>query len=409
MIDNNLISPFAISIIEKLSRHNHQAYLVGGCIRDILSNIKPKDFDIATNATPEEIRKIFKASRIIGKRFKLVHIYKGTEIIEVATFRSGNDKDQSSNFLQKDGSGKIIRDNIWGTIEDDSLRRDFTINSLYYCPTSKKIIDKNNGQQDIRKKKIVSIGDPIKRFEEDPVRCLRAIRFSNKLKFKIDNQIKDAIYKKGHLLKDISNARMFDEFCKLFMNGFAYPNFKKINTFSLDQVFIEQYKNTIWQKICIESMKNTDNRLNNGKTANPGFLLAAIMWPSLLSHCIDKNQINLKKFFRNMDKVIKNQQKRTAIPRKFFSYIKDIWFLQLKLHSRIKNHPYKTLKNSRFRAAYDFLLIREKACNIKDGPGSWWTKFQEFDKQGKENLIKELKDKQDEESFKSFGFQRELI
>ena len=138
MIDNNLISPFAISIIEKLSRHNHQAYLVGGCIRDILSNIKPKDFDIATNATPEEIRKIFKASRIIGKRFKLVHIYKGTEIIEVATFRSGNDKDQSSNFLQKDGSGKIIRDNIWGTIEDDSLRRDFTINSLYYCPISKK-------------------------------------------------------------------------------------------------------------------------------------------------------------------------------------------------------------------------------------------------------------------------------
>ena len=221
MIDNKKISNFAISIVEKLNKNNFEAYLVGGCVRDLLCGLSPKDFDIATSATPIEIKKIFKASRIIGKRFKLVHIFDRSELIEVATFRSGETTDNDSNLV-KDESGKIIRDNIWGTLEQDTHRRDFTINALYYCPTSKKIEDNNNGLQHINKGLVVSIGDPQKRFAEDPVRCLRAIRFSNKLSFKIDNQIKEAIYKKGHLLANISNARLFDEFCKIESHLFLF-------------------------------------------------------------------------------------------------------------------------------------------------------------------------------------------
>ena len=219
MIDNKKISKFAISVVNDLQKNNFQAYLVGGCVRDALTGIEPKDFDIATNATPEQVRKVFKASRIIGKRFKLVHVFNRSELLEVATFRAGNNQSQQDSNLITDSSGKIIRDNVWGTLQEDCHRRDFTVNALYYCPISKEIEDHNDGLKHINKKIIVSIGDPLRRFEEDPVRSLRAIRFSNKLNFKIDNLVKEAIYEKGHLLSDISNARLFDEFCKIFLNG----------------------------------------------------------------------------------------------------------------------------------------------------------------------------------------------
>ena len=185
MIDNKKISKFAISVIQDLQNHNFQAYLVGGCVRDALSGIEPKDFDIATSATPEQVRKIFKASRIIGKRFKLVHVFNRSELLEVATFRSGNNQTNDDANLIKDEAGKILRDNVWGTLDQDCYRRDFTVNALYYCPISKTIEDKSDGLKHIHKKVIVSIGDPQRRFEEDPVRSLRAIRFSNKLGFKL--------------------------------------------------------------------------------------------------------------------------------------------------------------------------------------------------------------------------------
>ena len=194
MLDSTKFSSFAISIIQTLQDNNFEAYLVGGCIRDALTGIRPKDFDIATNATPEEVRKLFKASRIIGKRFKLVHVFSRTELIEVATFRAGKLKKQNSDTLVKDESGKILRDNTWGTIQQDCHRRDFTVNALYYCPVKDQIQDFHAGLKHINKKILVSIGDPQGRFEEDPVRALRAVRFSTKLGFKIDNKIKDAIY-----------------------------------------------------------------------------------------------------------------------------------------------------------------------------------------------------------------------
>ena len=410
MIDNKKISKFAISVVDDLQKNNFQAYLVGGCVRDALSGIEPKDFDIATNATPEQVRKIFKASRIIGKRFRLVHVFNRSELLEVATFRSGdNDKNDPDNLIT-DSSGKIIRDNIWGTLEQDCKRRDFTVNALYYCPISKKIEDYNNGLKHIHKKIIVSIGDPQRRFEEDPVRSLRAIRFSNKLNFKIDNPIKDAIYDKGHLLSNISNARMFDEFCKIFLNGMGEKNFIKLCSFNLNKYLIisRPEKNDFSNDVIIQALKNTDDRVKNQQSITPGFLMAALLWPTLLEKCSRDGEINIRKFFRSMDGVLRNQQKLTAVPRKFSSYIKDIWVLQLKLHSRIGSQPYKTLRHPRFRAAYDFLLVRERAANDKNGLGKWWTDFQKNDDSLRGSIIAQMKEKNDEESSKKFGFYNEL-
>ena len=409
MINHKKISKFAISIIKELNKNNYQGYLVGGCVRDLLCGLEPKDFDIATDATPDQIRKIFKASRIIGKRFKLVHVFNRTELIEVATFRSGEDQNNNGNLI-KDQSGKIIRDNIWGSLEQDSHRRDFTVNSIYYSPLSKKFVGHKDGLSDIHKKNIVSIGDPKKRFSEDPVRCLRAIRFSNKLNFKIDGKIKDAIYEKGHLLSSISNARLFDEFCKIFLNGMAEKNFKKLTSFGLNKYLVSTNpeKNEFTSRVIIEALRNTDKRLINSQSVTPGFLVAALLWPELLEKSLTKGEINLRKFFRSMDQVLKRQQRITAIPRKFHSYIKDIWVLQLKLHSRIGKQPYKTLKHPRFRAAYDFMLIREKASNEIKGLGKWWTDFQRNDDDLKKSLINNLKEKDTQESFKTFGFSQEL-
>jgi len=409
LINHKKISKFAISIIKELNKNNYQGYLVGGCVRDLLCGLEPKDFDIATDATPDQIRKIFKASRIIGKRFKLVHVFNRTELIEVATFRSGEDQNNNGNLI-KDQSGKIIRDNIWGSLEQDSHRRDFTVNSIYYSPLSKKFVGHKDGLSDIHKKNIVSIGDPKKRFSEDPVRCLRAIRFSNKLDFKIDGKIKDAIYEKGHLLSSISNARLFDEFCKIFLNGMAEKNFKKLTSFGLNKYLVSTNpeKNEFTSRVIIEALRNTDKRLINSQSVTPGFLVAALLWPELLEKSLTKGEINLRKFFRSMDQVLKRQQRITAIPRKFHSYIKDIWVLQLKLHSRIGKQPYKTLKHPRFRAAYDFMLIREKASSEIKGLGKWWTDFQRNDDNLKKSLINNLKEKDTQESFKTFGFSQEL-
>ena len=409
MINNKKISKFAISIVKDLHKNNFKAYLVGGCVRDLLCGINPKDFDIATDATPEQIRKIFRASRIIGKRFKLVHVFNRSELIEVATFRSGNNGFNDGNLVT-DQSGKIIRDNVWGTLEEDTYRRDFTINALYYCPITGKIEDYNKGLKHIHNKEIVSIGDPDLRFEEDPVRSLRAIRFCTKLNFKINNNIKEAIYKKGHLLSSVSNARLFDEFCKIFLNGMAEKNFNKLVSFGLNKYLVSTNLNgcEFSNQLIIEALRNTDKRIKNNQSITPGFLIAAFLWPQLIKKSLKGNEINLKKFFRSMDSILRNQQKITAIPRKFHTYIKDIWILQLKLHSRIGRQPYKTLKHPRFRAAYDFLLIREKATAKTKDLGFWWTEFQKNNEDLKKKLINDLKKNNLEESTKIFGFSKEL-
>ena len=404
-------SPLSIEIIKKLNKSGFQAYLVGGCVRDLLAGIKPKDFDVSTNATPEEVRKIFRSSRIIGKRFRLVHVFSRNELIEVSTFRANMSRDENTSEVLKDSEGKILRDNVWGTLEEDCIRRDFSINALYFDPLQNFLHDFHNGLHHIQKKLLVSIGDPQLRFEEDPVRSLRAIRFSSKLNFKISNDVKKAIYEKGHLLGNISNARMFDEFCKIFLTKHAIDNFEKLNSFGVIKYLInsETYnEHSFGLKLQHAALINTDNRLKASKSVTPGFLIAALLWPRLIDVSKENGGLNLRKFFRSMDKTIREQQVLTAVPRKFHGYIKDIWSLQLKLETRLGHQPYKILNHPRFRAAYDFLLLREEASEDTQGIGDWWTHFQKVNRPAKIELLKKLRESRNGPVEKKFGFLKEL-
>ncbi len=400
-----------MEIVKKLKQSGFQGYLVGGCVRDSLVGIKAKDFDVSTDATPEEVRKIFRASRIIGKRFRLVHVFSRNELIEVSTFRANASKKDDGSGVVKDSEGKILRDNVWGTLEEDCIRRDFSINALYFDPIENKLCDFHNGLQHIQKKILVSIGDPLIRFEEDPVRSLRAIRFSSKLDFKISNDVKDAIYQKGHLLGNISNARMFDEFCKIFLTKKALNNFNKLDSFGVLKYLIntDNYvENSFGLRFQHAALINTDNRLKASKSVTPGFLIAALLWPKLIDASKDKGSLNLRKFFRSMDRIIREQQVLTAVPRKFHGYIKDIWSLQLKLETRLGHQPYKILNHPRFRAAYDFLLLREEAARDSQGMGAWWTEFQKVNRPGKIELLKLLRESRSGPVEKKFGFLEEL-
>jgi poly(A) polymerase len=410
-LKGNKFSPLAMEIVKKLKRSGFQGYLVGGCVRDSLVGIKAKDFDVSTDATPEEVKKIFRASRIIGKRFRLVHVFSRNELIEVSTFRANTSKKDDGSGVVKDSEGKILRDNVWGTLEEDCIRRDFSINALYFDPIENKLCDFHNGLQHIQKKILVSIGDPLIRFEEDPVRSLRAIRFSSKLDFKISNDVKDAIYQKGHLLGNISNARMFDEFCKIFLTKKALNNFNKLDSFGVLKYLIntDNYvENSFGLRFQHAALINTDNRLKASKSVTPGFLIAALLWPKLIDASKDKGSLNLRKFFRSMDRIIREQQVLTAVPRKFHGYIKDIWSLQLKLETRLGHQPYKILNHPRFRAAYDFLLLREEAARDSQGMGAWWTEFQKVNRPGKIELLKLLRESRSGPVEKKFGFLEEL-
>ena len=411
ILKENKFSPLAIEVVKKLKQSGFQGYLVGGCVRDSLVGIKAKDFDVSTDATPEEVRKIFRSSRIIGKRFRLVHVFSRNELIEVSTFRANTSKQDNGSGVVKDSEGKILRDNVWGTLEEDCIRRDFSINALYFDPIENHLCDFHSGLQHIQKKILVSIGDPLIRFEEDPVRSLRAIRFSSKLNFKIANDVKEAIYQKGHLLGNISNARMFDEFCKIFLTKKALDNFNKLDTFGVLRYLINtdrHAENSFSLRFQQAALINTDNRLKASKSVTPGFLIAALLWPRLIDASKEKGNLNLKKFFRSMDRIIREQQVLTAVPRKFHGYIKDIWSLQLKLETRLGHQPYKVLNHPRFRAAYDFLLLREEAARDSQGMGDWWTQFQKINRPGKIELLKSLRESRSGPVEKKFGFLEEL-
>ena len=411
ILNEDKFSPFAIEIVKKLKQSGFQGYLVGGCVRDSLVGIKAKDFDVSTDATPEEVRKLFRSSRIIGKRFRLVHVFNRNELIEVSTFRSNASKQSNISEVVKDSEGKILRDNVWGTLEEDCVRRDFSINALYFDPIESDLRDFHNGLNHIQKKILVSIGDPLVRFEEDPVRSLRAIRFSSKLNFKISNDVKEAIYQKGYLLGNISNARMFDEFCKIFLTKNALNNFNKLDSFGILKYLVNSSgyaEDTFGLRFQHAALINTDNRLKASKSITPGFLIAALLWPKLVDASKEKGILNLRKFFRSMDRIIREQQTLTAVPRKFHGYIKDIWSLQLKLETRLGHQPYKILNHPRFRAAYDFLLLREEAANDTQGIGEWWTQFQRINRPGKIELLKSLRESRNGPVEKKFGFLEEL-
>ena len=393
------ISPNALKVLYRLSDVGFHAFIVGGGVRDLLLGAKPKDFDVATDASPEEIRKLFKNARIIGRRFKIVHIRFGREIIEVTTFRANHDAQNqiADNVPRRQikgldsahtKEGMILRDNVYGNIDEDAFRRDFTVNALYYTTKNFLLLDFCAGLDDLRNKEIRMIGDPTERYKEDPVRMLRAIRFSAKLGFEIEENTKKPIDELSYLLDSISSARLFDETLKLMTGGHAERGFALLSQYQLGSYLfaptidaIEQGDN-VSAKLVELALRNTDSRIAEGKSVTPAFLFAALLWPVLQLNLAQSKNIGLAPhlaFQQAAQAAITEQLDFTAIPKRFTVACREIWELQSRLQRRNKRSIESAFNHPRFRAAYDFLLLREEAGEELDGLGQWWTDFQNGD------------------------------
>lgn len=405
------ISRHAVSVVERLQQAGYQAYVVGGCVRDLLLQLSPKDYDVATSATPEQVRAEFRNARIIGRRFKLVHVHYGREIIEVATFRANHpeadDEEDASHLASRNESGRILRDNVYGTLEDDAQRRDFTINALYYDPTTERILDHTHGVHDIRNRLIRLIGDPEQRYLEDPVRMLRAIRFAAKLDFEIEKHSADPIAELADMLCDVPSARLFDEILKLFLGGKALRTFELLLEYDLFAPLFPasaealednpEYAGTLIRN----ALTNTDQRIVQGKPVTPAFLFAALLWPALPARVLQAQERGLPPIPAMQEAahdLVWEQCQRTAIPKRFTLPMREIWDMQERLPRRQGRRADQLLDNPRFRAGYDFLLLRESAGEQTNGLGDWWTEYQEVSDSERRNMIRDLSKRDDDGS-----------
>ncbi|TLX57481.1 polynucleotide adenylyltransferase PcnB [Stutzerimonas nosocomialis] len=407
-LKRNEISRYAVSVVERLQHAGYEAYVVGGCVRDLLLELEPKDYDVATSATPEQVRAEFRNARVIGRRFKLVHVHFGREIIEVATFRANHpEPDEDADAGQQASrheSGRILRDNIYGTLEDDAQRRDFTINALYYDPSTERILDHTHGVHDIRNRLIRLIGDPTQRYQEDAVRMLRAVRFAAKLDFEIEKHSAAPIRQLAPLLRDIPSARLFEEVLKLFLNGRAERTFELLLEYDLFAPLFPasaealehnpEYTGTLIR----QALANTDLRVRQGKPVTPAFLFAALLWPALPARVLELQERGMPPIPAMQEAahdIIWEQCQRIAIPKRFSIPIREIWDMQERLPRRHGRRADQLLENPRFRAGYDFLLLRESAGEETDGLGDWWTDYQEASDSERRSMIRDLSSKDD--------------
>lgn len=373
----------AMAVASRLQDAGHQAFLVGGCVRDALLGTRPQDFDVATSATPEQVHALFRGSRIIGRRFKLVHVRYGREIIEVATFRSqhadANDADAASN-----SSGRILRDNVYGTLEEDAQRRDFTINALYYDPVRNQVHAFAKGVDDLRSGVLRLIGEPTLRYQEDPVRMLRAARFAAKLGFRLDERTAAPLRQLSGLLNDIPSARLYDEAIKLFMSGHAEATYEQLIKYQLFKPLFPASHNQLKhggpaEQLIRLVLRNTDARLAQGKPVTPAFLFAALLWPAVLPRVLQLQASGMPPMAaiqKAGQQVTQQQIQHTALPKRFSLPMQEIWALQERLPQRQGKRALLLVDNPRFRAGYDFLLLREEAGELPQGLGHWWTLFQ---------------------------------
>ena len=386
-ISRTKISDNALKVLYRLKKEGFQAYLVGGCVRDLLLGYEPKDFDVATDADPEQIRKIFRNCRLIGRRFRLAHIHFGKEVIEVATFRGEDLKQQEQQVVNKDG--RLLRDNVYGTLEQDVWRRDFTVNALYYNINDFSVIDYVGGMDDHKQGVLKLIGEPETRFREDPVRMLRAVRFAVKLGFKIDAECEQAIFKQAELLESIPAARLFDEMLKLFMFGNALQTFEMLRHYGLFQVLFPATEKSLaleeegFPKLfLIKALQNSDNRIAEGKTVTAYFLFSAFLWEpmqSLVKAMMKKGAVEYSAYQDAANTVLSKQVKITAIPKYLTTAMREVWNLQPKFNVMMGSKPARLLTQPRFRAAYDFLILRAETGGIDPEIADWWTRYQSVD------------------------------
>ncbi|MBA2711802.1 MAG: polynucleotide adenylyltransferase PcnB [Tatlockia sp.] len=392
------ISPNALKVLNRLNSAGFQAYLVGGSVRDLLLGKVPKDFDIATSATPNEIKKLFRNARIIGRRFKLVHIIFHRDIIEVATFRRSEIEEIDTN-QQVNERGMLVRDNVYGTFEEDAWRRDFTINSLYYNIENASIVDLTGGTNDVAERKVRMIGDPDVRYLEDPVRMLRAIRFSAKLHFEIAKETAEPLPRLSPLIRHVSSSRLFDEITKLYQCGEAESVQRLLVEHGLFAQLFEQTSVLLTSKypvnalICI-ALENTDMRIRDNKPVTPAFLIAVLLWFPLLD-CAERLREEdgldpLPALEKAMSIVISEQNKVILVPKRFTQVVREIWLLQYRFPKRQGGRAFNLLHHPRFRAAYDFLALRALAGDESMELAQWWTNFQEVNEFEQTEMIESL-------------------
>jgi poly(A) polymerase len=380
----------ALAVHAALRAAGHEAYLVGGCVRDLLLGHEPKDFDVATSARPEAVHALFRRSRIIGRRFQIVHVRGRQQTIEVSTFRGHHspDFDSESEDEMADPassaraeSGMLLRDNVFGTVEEDALRRDFTINGLYYDSERKVVLDFNTGVADLRARLLRVIGDPVRRYQEDPVRMLRAMRFAAKLNFRIEPGALSAIAACRHWLTQVSPARMFDEILKLFLSGHGERSFELLDQHGLFAMLFPATASAMasrpeQRELIVCALRNSDERIALGKPVTPAFLYAALLWPALCEELRQSQEspVTSTAMQQAVLRVIRRQSQSTTIPRRFATPMREIWELQHRLIAR--KQAQRLAAHPRFRAAYDFILLREQAGESLNGAGEWWTRFQ---------------------------------
>ena len=388
-IDISLISVHAIKTIQVLEENGFEAYLVGGAVRDLLFGIKPKDFDVVTNATPDQIHHLFRRSRLIGRRFKLVHVIYGREIIEVSTYRS-----QQKEILQADGS--IVKDdNHYGTIEEDAVRRDFTINAMFYSPSNHKLVDFHDGLDDLNRGIIRIIGNAEQRYQEDPIRILRAFRVCAKLNMALNETSRAPIKKLVPLLHDIPHSRLFDEVIKFFLTGHALNSYRVMQDENIySQFFLGPESELKDIDLFISNgLKNTDLRINQDKSCNPSFLFSFLLWHQV-DDLWDRYNLELKHSIAGLnqaiDEVIEKQIKLFPIHKRFTITMKEIWRLQPRFENQSPKKIYRLLLHPRFRAAYDFMLLRCESNQLDKNIGIWWTAFIDADHHEKSLMVKRL-------------------
>ena len=381
------ISSNALKVLYRLKGAGYDAFLVGGGVRDMLLGREPKDFDIATNARPEEVKKLFRNSMLIGRRFRLAHVRYENEIIEVATFRAQGDG--ASDDEARTENGRILRDNVYGTLEEDAWRRDFTVNALYYNIQDFSVVDYVAGMTDLQSGMLRLIGDPRQRYHEDPVRMLRAVRFAAKLGFRIHPDSEAPIFELAHLLEDIPSARLFDEILKLFLGGCAVQSFELLRHYGLFAYLFPQTEACLAQEregfpltLLIRALQNTDARLAEGKPVTPAFLYAALLWEPLRQAMAGQEAEAMGEIqaLQQAAHAVEGQQlARTALPKRFGVPMREIWTLQIRLRRTTGLRPLRLLEHPRFRAAYDFMLLRRDAGEDIGELCQWWTEFQGLD------------------------------
>jgi len=400
-ISRSQISEYALKVLYRLKNAGYQAYLVGGSVRDLLLGRRPKDFDIATNAHPEQVRELFKNCRLIGRRFRLAHVHFGPEIIEVATFRSSDEAQAEAEGDRVMEDGRILRDNVYGSsVEEDVWRRDFTANALYYNIEDFSIVDYVGGVADIQARQLRLIGDPYARYREDPVRLLRAIRFAQKLGLAIHPDTERPITELGHLLEQIPSARLFEEVLKLFLGAHALPTYEALRHYRLfghlfpdvETALAEGGDGTASRLVAL-ALANTDRRIAADKPVTPAFLFAALLWPPL----VQREQYHrghghppLMAMQLAQEDVVSRQAARVAIPRRFTQVTREIWSLQWRLEQRAPKSALRMLGHPRFRAAYDFLLLRAEAGEALSDSCQWWTRFQAENEHARSQMLSEL-------------------